>query len=355
VFNHQPDTKIINFRAKIYIVMKKFLRAILLLAIVLLIIYLVGPEVPRPVFTNNLPQVTTDLSLMEHQVYQKELNANVKTDNEARIIWANDNVKEPTEWVLLYLHGYGASWYEGYPVNMDFARDFGCNAYFPRLAGHGLVTGDALLDLTADALWESAKEALVIAGKLGRKVLIMSSSTGGTLSLKLAAEFPELVNGLILYSPNVKLKNPAASLLSKPWGLHIARMIYKGNYRITNEDFESKDCRYWYCKQRVEGLTTLQLLIEKTMKPGIFERVICPVLLGYYYQDENHQDQTISIPAALEMFEKLGTPTAMKTEYAFPEAGDHVIACELFSGAVDEVKAVTYSFAANVLVMDQYK
>ena len=39
------------------------------------------------------------------------------------------------------------SWYEGYPSNVDFAKYFGMNAYFPRLASHGIVTEDALIDI----------------------------------------------------------------------------------------------------------------------------------------------------------------------------------------------------------------
>lgn len=33
----------------------------------------------------------------------------------------------------------------------------------------------------------------------------------------LAADYPQLVEGLILYSPNIKIKNPLAPLLSGPW------------------------------------------------------------------------------------------------------------------------------------------
>ena len=45
------------------------------------------------------------------------------------------------------------------------------NAYMPRLAAHGIETEDALIDMTPDALWESAKEALMAARKLGKKVV----------------------------------------------------------------------------------------------------------------------------------------------------------------------------------------
>lgn len=332
--------------------MNLIFRAFLLIFILLSIMYLLGPEPPRPALGLELPGITADLALLEQQIKKKEQSEPVKTDNEARIIWANDTLKEQTAWSLLYLHGFSASWYEGYPVNQDFALEFGCNAYFARLSGHGIESGDALLEMTPDALWESAKEALMISRRLGKKVLIMSTSSGGTLALKLAAEFPEYVDGLILFSPNVRINNSAAFVLSKPWGLQIARMVYKGKYRITNEDFDSKDCAYWNCKYRLESVVFLQQLVEKTMQKELFTRITCPVFLGYYFKDNDHQDDVIKVDAARTMFQNLGTPGHLKREKAFPNAETHTIACELFSKAVDAVRTETYIFASDILNMN---
>ncbi|MFR6382415.1 MAG: alpha/beta hydrolase [Odoribacter splanchnicus] len=69
----------------------------------------------------------------------------------------------------------------------------------------------------------------MIAHKLGKKVIIMGTSTGCTLALMLAADFPVLVDALILYSPNIKIKNPMAPLLSGPWGLQISGAVHGGN------------------------------------------------------------------------------------------------------------------------------
>ncbi len=329
--------------------MKKIPRIILIVFLLAAIFYLVGPEPEMPKMKPDLPTVPSDPVSLEKMVLERESSPDIRPDNQGRIIWNNDTVKEMTDWALLYLHGFSASWYEGFPVNVDFARYFGCNAYFPRLASHGLVTDEALVDMTPDALWESAKEALVIARGLGRKVIVMGTSTGGTLALKLAAEYPQLVDGLVLYSPNVKINNGAAFLLSKPWGIHIARMVYKSEYRITNEDFDSKECEYWYCKYRLEAVVYLQQLVEKTMKKEVFEAITCPVFLGYYYKDEANQDQVVRVDAALTMFDQLGTSTDKKVKTAFPEAGNHVITSELFSGSVEQVKDATFVFAEGIL------
>jgi esterase/lipase len=329
--------------------MKNFLRIVLMIFLVVMIIYLVGPESPKPVLNLDLPTLPADPESLEAGVIAREGALSLKPDNASRFFWVNDSLRERTEWALLYLHGFSASWFEGYPVNVEFAKQYQCNAYFPRLAAHGIDTTEALVDMTPDALWESAKEALMVARKIGKKVIIMGTSTGGTLGLKLAAEFPEYVDGLILYSPNVRINNPAAFLLSKPWGLHIARMVYKSNYRITNEDSSHEECKYWYCKYRLEALVYLQQLVEKTMKKAVYGRVVCPVFLGYYYKDEVNQDQVVKVDAALTMFGQLGTEESHKVKQAFPEAESHVIASSMFSGSVDGVQAATFLFAENVL------
>ncbi len=293
--------------------------------------------------------MSTSVGNIESYIKTKEAAYTVKPDNETRIFWANDSIKERTDYCVLYLHGFSASWYEGYPAHVKFAQKFGANLYIPRLHDHGLVTDDALLNMTPDGLWNSAKEALMVARGLGKKVIIMGTSTGGTLALKLAADFPEYVEGLILYSPNIRINNKTAFILSKPWGLQIGRKVTKSKYRITNEDFDSKDCQYWNCKYRLEAVVYLQQLVEATMTKATFRNVTAPVFLGYYYKDEQHQDSTVKVDAMLKMFDQLGTSPGEKVKKAFPEAGNHVIGCEMTSGSLDEVINSTEDFAEKIL------
>lgn len=329
--------------------MKRIKRFFLLLVVVIIAAYLLGPKPPKPELNKDLRSISANVNTVESYIEKKEAAFHIKPDNESRIFWANDSIHERTDYCVLYLHGFSASWYEGYPAHVKFAQKFGFNLYAPRLWDHGLVTDDALLDMTPDKLWESAKEALMVARSLGKKVIIMSTSTGGTLSLKLAADFPEYVEALILYSPNIRINNSTAFILDKPWGLQIARKVTGGKYRITNENFDSKDCQYWDCKYRLEAVVYLQQLVDATMNQETYKNVTAPVFLGYYYKDEEHQDQTVRVDAMLKMFDELGTASGMKVKKAFPEADEHVIACELTSGCVDEVVAETVSFGENIL------
>jgi pimeloyl-ACP methyl ester carboxylesterase len=288
---------------------------------------------------------------VEHLVDSMESNKKVRPGNEAKIIWADDSIKNQTEFVLLYLHGFSASWHEGYPVNEEFAGRFGCNAYLSRLSSQGLITDNPLIDMTPDRLYESAKLALVIARKLGRKVIVMGTSTGGTLGLMLASDFPDMVYGLILYSPNIRIKQKASFLLSRPWGLQIARLFFGGKFRVTRHDPSGEYCKYWYCRYRAEGAVYLQQLIEAKMNSELFKKVKCPVFMGYYYKDQENQDQIVSVSAALEMYDHLGTLSSKKQSHSFPNAGDHVIASSITSHCVNEVEGITWNFSEKILAL----
>jgi len=316
--------------------------------ILLLATYFLGPQMPKPILNAELPVVDGDIG---GYVTRLESAEKVRPGNEAKIIWANDSVHAETEYVLLYLHGFSASRMEGFPVNEDFPKRYGCNAYLARLAAHGLITENPLIDMTPFRLYESAKLALVIAQQLGKKVIIMGTSTGGTLAIKLAADFPEMVYGLILYSPNVQIKQKTSVLLSKPWGLQIARLNFGGKFRVTDDDPSGVFCKYWYCRYRAEGPVFLQQLVDVTMTDDVFAKVKCPLFVGYYFKDEQHQDQTVEVKAVLKMFDRVMTSPAMKRAQAFPEAGSHVIACNLTSKSAGEVEAGTYRFAEDILKM----
>ena len=318
--------------------MKNKIRYTLYAAITLVVLYRIGPRLIGQASDDKLPLVQYEINSVERYVNEHEAQFEIKENNEARIVWA-DSAKQKTEYVLLYLHGFSASWYEGFPVNMAFADSLSCNAYYARLAEHGLKDELPLLNMTPKRLYDSAKEALLIAHTLGEKVIIMSSSTGGTLSLMLAADYPDLVDALIMYSPNIRIKQKAAQLLANPWGLKIAKLSAGGEMRhVEGSDLTN---RYWYLDYRIEAMVYLQQLINERMDKSTFEQVNCPTFLGYYYKDEKHQDDVVSVEALLKMYEMLGSNK--KTAIAFPEAGQHTIAF-VEAGSTDKVLEESLAF-----------
>lgn len=320
----------------------------LVIVVILTVTYLSGPKMPKPELNSTLPGRITEASLAEEIILAREAGIpNIREGNHSLLVWNDDSLKGKTEFCLLYLHGFSASPFEGNPVHVNFGQRFGMNVYAPRLAEHGLITDDALLNMTPDNLWESAKNALVVAKALGEKVIIMGTSTGGTLALSLAEKFPDMVEGLFLFSPNVRIYDKSSVLLAKPWGLQIARAVLGGDYRILEEDPETDP--YWYNKYRVESLIYLQQLIEQTMTSKVFENITIPVFVGYYYKDEENQDNTVSTKAIEWMFESLGTQSEKKQIIAFPEAGAHVICNKLTSNSWEKVQESSFKFAAETM------
>ncbi len=305
-------------------------------------IYFVGPSPDRPELNASIPQLPDGAEELEEYILQNELRHSVKPGNEARIIW-HDSTRKKTEYSVIYLHGFSASKKEGDPVHIRFAQTFGCNLFLPRLADHGVDTSEALLLFTADRFWNSAKETLAVAKKLGEKVIIISTSSGGTLALMLAAKYPDQVHALINLSPNIAINDPAAFLLNDPWGLQIARMVMSGKYRIT--DATQEESRFWNKRYRLESLVQLQELIEVSMTDITFKQVSQPSLTLYYYKNEEEQDPEVKVSAMLEMHQKINTPDSLKVIKSIPNAGAHVLGSAMTSKDVAGVYAEMEKFA----------
>ena len=324
----------------------KFLKIAGILLLILILIYFLGPTPKVPVYSKILPTVPASPADLQQYIHQKENSSKLKPDNQARIIWNDSAKKEKTPYAVVYLHGFSASQEEGDPVHIHFAKRYGFNLYLSRLAEHGVATSEPMLELTTEKLWQSAREAFAIGKQLGDKVIIMATSTGGTLALKLAAEYDD-IGALILLSPNIAINDDAAKLLNNPWGLQIARMM-KGKYMVS-KDTTAIYKRYWHHRYRMESTVQLQELLETTMKGSVFEKVKEPVLLMYYFKDEENQDKVVKVSAMLRMFKQLGTDSTLKMQTAIPGAGDHVIGSYIKSNDIESVEKTTYMFAENVL------
>jgi len=311
-------------------------------------VYFLGPRPNKPKLDSTLPKISGSLQDLELMIGEKENHqVNMKPDNFARIVWADPLQKQKTEYSVVYLHGFTASHEEGAPVHLDFARRYGCNLFLSRLYGHGLESKDALHDLTPENWLESAKEAIAIGKRLGKKVIVMATSTGASLALYLAAHRQD-IHSLILYSPNIDLKDSRSFLFTQPWGLQFLQVAHGlSSYRKVKA--EGKVKQYWTDEYRVEALVAIKNLVDNTMTPETFAQIDQPLFMGYYYKNEELQDTSISVPRALEMFEQISTPSEQKHAVAFPNADSHVLSSYMFSHAIERVEARTFQFAEEVL------
>lgn len=330
----------------------RLLKIILGLSLIVFLIYWFGPHPSAPIYSKELPVTPSEPTALINFIKQEESKHAVKKDNEAEIVWADSVTKKKTAYAIVYLHGFSASKMEGAPTHLNIAKQFGCNLYLARLSQHGIDTADALINMTADNLWETAKQAYAIGKQLGDKVILMGTSTGGTLALQLAATYPD-VAGLILYSPNIAINDPNSWLLNNPWGLQVARLVKGSNYNIIPSDTTYE--KYWNTKYRLEALANLEELLETKMTAATFQQIKQPVLALYYYKDEQHQDPVVKVSATKKMFDELGTAKELKRAVAMPNTGNHVIGSPILSKDVAGVERETSNFLQEIMHLSPIK
>lgn len=327
------------------------MKKILIGLVAILAIYFLGPQPDAPVL-NASPtwtQIPDSMRQISEFVQQKELaNKELKPNNEAKIIWDDSLNPQKTKYSFLYVHGFSASQMEGDPVHRQVAAAFNGNLVLARVAGHGEKTsGHTLGNVTADDYYASVENYLAIAKKVGQEVIVMGTSFGGAMTVYLASKHPE-IKAIILYGPCIAVADPNAVLLDNPWGLQLARLIKGGEFNEIPSKNKAHDA-YWNLHYRLEAVVEMQNFLTHTMNKEVFSQVKIPVLLTYYYRDEAHQDQVVSVKAMQEMFPDLGTVSALKRQIAFPESGNHVITSPILGNKTELPMQASVQFLKEVV------
>lgn len=186
-------------------------KLLLLLALLLLALWLLGPREPV-----RLVPVAVDLP-DDLEDWLTARDAGIRPDVAARLIWAGEPGMQ-TDLSIVYLHGFSASPRELSPVPERLAAEFGANLFITRLTGHG-QDGAALAGTSVADWWRDTAEAIAVGQRLGRRVVIIGTSTGATLAAE-AARDPALgqgIDGVVMISGNFQLKAQGAQLLTWPF------------------------------------------------------------------------------------------------------------------------------------------
>lgn len=177
----------------------------------------VRPYAAYPVNPQNLP---TDLRA--HVAAREDRAGAITPGAEATLAW--DGTRRDI--ALVYLHGFSATPAEIRPVPELLAEALGANLYMPRLSGHGL-DGQALADASVQDWVNDMAEALAIGQRIGDRVVLIGTSTGGTLAALAALDpaFAPQIDALVLISPNFGLQDTRARLLDLPLRHRLAPLI----------------------------------------------------------------------------------------------------------------------------------
>ena len=200
-----------------------------------------------------------------------------------QVIWAGEQGAQ-TDWAILYVHGFSATSKELRPVPDRLAESLGANLIFTRLAGHGR-DGAALATGSVQAWASDLDEGLQAARIAGQRVLVISTSTGGSLVAALAQdqEMMDRVAGLIFVSPNFGIANPVARFLSWPAARYWLPLLAgkSRSFEPRNEDHAT----YWTTEYPSVSVMPVAALINSAKAVEHADQTI-PALFCYSQEDK---------------------------------------------------------------------
>jgi alpha-beta hydrolase superfamily lysophospholipase len=244
---------------------------------------------------------------------------------EKQIVWV-DKAETQAPWSVLYIHGFSATAQEIRPVPDQVAEALGANLIFTRLTGHGRG-GDAMAEGSVSAWVHDVAEALAIARRTGERVLVISTSTGGTLAAAAALDPVQMeqVAGIVMISPNFGINNPAAPILTWPAARYWAPVIAgaERSFEPRNEG----QARYWTTRYPSVAALPMAALVKEVMAADLSQARV-PALFIY------SQDDKVVVPAATaEVIGRWRLPTETIHPTPGPEDDpfNHVIAGDIMS------------------------
>lgn len=256
-----------------------------------------------------------DLSFFSDQYLadQEAPFQDLKPEVRKRVIWAHAD-KSMTEISLVYIHGFSATSAEISPVMESLAEKMKANLYFARLEGHGL-DGVSLGKASPQKWLDESVEAFEIGKKLGKKVILVGTSTGATLALAVALHNPENVAGLVMISPNFRPNAWATLLFTGPLGKFWVKTLAGSERSWTPRNPEVM--KYWTTRYDSEAIVTMMedLKFVNALK---FEDLKVPLRVLY-----TEKDEVVNVSLIKSSYERLGSPDK---ELISVPSNDHVLA-----------------------------
>jgi len=284
------------------------------------VLFLIGPRVDLDTTVHPLA-LPRDLDAYLAQT--EAVHNSLVPGTEKKIVWAH-TPGEQTPLSLVYVHGFSASRQDTAPLAAMIAGRLGANLFCTRLTGHGCGSA-AMLDGSVKAWANDMHEAVEVGRRLGRRVVLMGISTGGTLAVWQAArEDQEKIAALVLLSPNFGPADRRTMILTWPWGAQLAELLV-GKTRSWQPVNEGHG-RYWTSSYPVRALLPMMGMV-KLVKSLDLRGIKMPTLVVY-----SPEDKTVDVPAVIAAFQGIGAE--QKKLLALSQVSDpgrHVLAGDILS------------------------
>lgn len=314
--------------------MKRLFRALGrgLLAIlgVLGLMWLFGPYEPAALDAH-FDESKLDKGVGAYLTWREAQVEGITAGIQKQVIWAGAPETQ-TDWSVLYIHGFSATAQEIRPVPDRVAAAFGANLVLTRLQGHGRGA-EAMAEGTVAGWMADTAEALAVARRVGKRVLVIATSTGGTL-VSAAALDPALMQGVagtVMVAPNYQINNPAAPLLTLPAARYWLPLL--AGDRRSFEPLNADQQTYWTTEYPSVAVLPMAALVKAVGKADLSVATV-PALFMF-----SDADQVVAAEATRAAAARWGGPVTLwqptLTEGDDPSA--HVIAGEIASPAQTDV------------------
>jgi esterase/lipase len=290
-------------------------------AVLAIVVYLSTP----PALVNAAPAATLpddiDAFLKTSERHAAETFSLVP-NTEKRIVWHNPGVR--SKYAVVYLHGFSATRQETAPLAEQVAAALEANLFETRLAGHGREESQ-LFDVTAEDWLEDVAEALAVGARIGEQVIVIGTSTGGTLALAMSRhESAAAVSHFVLISPNIQPTDETAKWATRPAGRLIAH-LFVGPTRSWTPRNELQ-ARYWSTSYPTAAAIEVMRLVQyvNTQLPLEMHAELLVMLSPH--------DKVVSPMATRYAFNRIDAPRKKILEYVdSPDPFSHVLAGDIMA------------------------
>ncbi len=245
---------------------------------------------------------------------------------EKRVIWQDGFKERRTPVSILYLHGFSATSEEIRPVPDRVADALGANLVHTRLQGHGR-RGEAMAEGTASGWMQDVAEGLAAARAVGDQVVVISTSTGGTLAAAAAMDddLSRDLAGIVFISPNFGVNTPGAWIPGLPWARDWLPVLMGENRDVSGPDPEKN--RYWSAIYPWEAVVPMTVLVDVVFALD-FSGAKVPAL--FWFSDD---DQVVRPDRTHKVAEVWGAPAVVELVTMGPDddPSSHVVAGRLMS------------------------
>ncbi|EMG01750.1 hypothetical protein LEP1GSC123_4254 [Leptospira borgpetersenii str. 200701203] len=123
--------------------------------------------------------------------------------------------------------------------------------------------------------------------------------------------------------------------------------------KSTQEQKQDPASAFWYRDQYLAAVQNLSDLREYILETDPFSKITSPVLLFYYYKNEQEQDKSASVPSMLNAFGKLNHngKASPFNKAVKVETGDHVLFSKYMKSDKDLILKETKEFIQKVFLL----